>query len=299
MELCNNVAGEVEITDNEFRLFREFIYQRSGIALTEAKKQLVKSRLRKRLRHYNLSRFQDYYDLVVKEGNSSPEVTELVNCITTNKTDFFREPHHFDFVANEVIPAMLQQGEQDETPRRLRIWHAGCSTGEEPYTLAMTLAEAAARQGRWDIRQLASDIDTAVLAHAERGVYEADRVSPIAADLLRKYFLRGGGERKGLYKVKPELQARIAFRQINLLDDNWPIRSDVLFDMIFCRNVVIYFDKPTRQRLFARFEQRLRPGGYLFIGHSESLLGISDAFEALGHTIYRLPEGRVIRARTA
>lgn len=268
---------------------KELIYQLTGIALSEAKQQLVQSRLQKRLRALGMRRFQEYYDLVMSQGNDSPERTELVNCITTNKTDFFREPHHFEFVARQFLPERIQQAQRGEGLPRLRIWHAGCSTGEEPYTLAMILREGLQGRGLWDVRQLASDIDTSVLEQAEQGIYEADRVAPVPEPLRRKYFLRGRGAREGSYQVRPELKQQIAFRHINLLDEEWPIRKDVRFDIVFCRNVVIYFDKPTRQRLFARFAEWLVPGGYLFIGHSESLLGHSDAFLSLGRTIYRLP----------
>lgn len=290
---------EYILKDAEFRQFRELIYKLTGIALAEGKRQLVKSRLSKRLRHYNLGTFQDYYDLVVAQGESGPEITELVNCITTNKTDFFREPHHFQFVSRNIIPEMIKQARWGSIPRRLRIWHAGCSTGEEPYTLAMTLAEALRGEGHWDVRQLASDIDTQVLAHAARGVYERERVSPVPEPLLKHYFLRGRDEKSDFVKVRDELRRQITFKQINLLESPWPIRPDVRFDIIFCRNVVIYFDKPTQRRLFARFQEMLRPGGYLFIGHSESLLGVSDAFESLGRTIYRLPETPIMEAVAA
>lgn len=281
---------EAILSDTEFRLFRELVYKLTGIALSDAKRELVQSRFRKRLRYHKLPSFKAYYELVVSQGENSPEITELVNCITTNKTDFYREPHHFEFVANRLVPEKLAQYAKGLCAPRLRIWHAGCSTGEEPYTLGITLLEALKGQPGWDFRQLASDIDTNVLAHAERGVYEQERVEPIPQHLLHTYFLRGRGTQSAYVKVRPELRERITFRQINLLAEQWPINSSAHFDMIFCRNVVIYFDKPTRQRLFARFQTLLKPGGYLFIGHSESLLGISEAFDSLGHTIYRLPE---------
>src|SRR5262249_10332135 len=150
--------------------------------------------------------------------------------ITTNKTDFFREPHHFEFIAKQFVPDRVQRAKRSEIPRRLRIWHAGCSTGEEPYTLAMTLGEAFEGQGKWDVRQLASDIDTEVLADAERGIYEEDRIVTVPDRLAQKYFLRGKNEWQGHFKVRPELCEQITFRQINLLDDAWPIRGDVRFD---------------------------------------------------------------------
>ncbi len=281
---------EYALSSSEFHLFRDLIYKLTGIVLSDAKRQMVQGRLQKRLRYHKMERFEEYCRLIAKEGENSEELTEFINCLTTNKTDFFREAHHFDFVAESIIPGFIQRASLGEAPRRIRVWHAGCSTGEEPYSLAITLAEALEGHGNWDIRQLASDIDTKVLAHAEQGVYEAEKLAPVPKALLRKHFLRGRDDKSDLFKVKPFLQERIAFRQINLLDKQWPIHSSVKFDMIFCRNVVIYFDKPTQKTLFARFQQYLRPGGHLFIGHSESLLGVSDAFQSLGGTIYRLPE---------
>lgn len=278
------------LTETEFALFQNLIYKVAGISLSESKKHLVQSRLQKRLRHYDLTSYKAYYDLVATQGENCPELIELVNCITTNKTSFFREPHHFEFVVRSILPEVQRQAARLGESKRLRIWHAGCSTGEEPYTLAIAMAEAFGARHDWDARQLASDIDTQVLAHAERGVYEQERVETIPAPLLRKYFLRGQRNKADYVKVKPELQRQITFRRINLLEEKWPIRAGTLFDIIFCRNVVIYFDKPTRQHLFARYASMLKPGGYLFIGHSESLTGISDSFESLGKTIYRLPE---------
>ena len=290
---------EYPLSDLEFQLLRKLIYSLTGISLSDAKRQLVKSRLQKRLRALNLDSFHAYHGYLTARGEEDPERTFFINCVTTNKTDFFREPHHFDFIAKKLIPTLVKQADAGGRERKLRVWHAGCSTGEEPYTLAMTLDQAFHKQGVWDWRQLASDIDTGVLAHAERGVYERERVAPVPEPLLRRYFLKGTGAQSEAVRVKQELREHITFRKINLLDDLWPFRPGFQFDIIFCRNVVIYFDKPTRQRLFARYQEALKPGGYLFIGHSESLLGISDAFTSLGQTVYRLPERAIEGARAA
>ena len=290
---------EFELTEPEFQQLRKLIYAQTGITLSDAKRHMVKSRLQRRLRHFHLTRFQQYYDLVVSEGENGPEMGELINCITTNKTDFFREPHHFDYVAQQIVPQIMQRAKAGTTAPCLKIWHAGCSTGEEPYTLGITLTEVLSKHGgKGNYRQLASDIDTVVLAKAQRGVYEAERVQNIPQNILRRYFLRGTGDKSDLVQVKRELKEPLTFRQINLMAPNWPITSGTQFDIIFCRNVVIYFDKPTQQKLFARYAQYLRPGGWLFIGHSESLHGVSEAFESVGRTIYRLPErgGRLAEA---
>ncbi len=281
---------ELTLTDKEFDGFRALIYKLTGIALNDGKRQLVQSRLQKRLRFYHFATFAEYHRLVSSLGSGDDETATFINCITTNKTDFFREPHHFEFVTQQILPDLARQAQAEGRSPRLRVWHAGCSSGEEPYTLGIALAESLDGKGNWDVRQLASDIDTNVLAQAERGVYPADRVAPIPADCLRRHFLRGTGDSRELYQVKPALRSQVTFRQINLLEE-WPLQPATRFDMIFCRNVVIYFDKPTQQRLFARFQERLRPGGYLFLGHSESLHGQNEAFDSVGHTIYRLRDG--------
>ena len=282
---------ERTLTDPEFVRFRDLIYKLTGIALSDGKHQLVQSRLQKRLRLYHFATFTDYYDMLTGLSRGDDEMTTFINCITTNKTDFFREPHHFEFVTERVLPDLAAQAQTQHRSPRLRVWHAGCSSGEEPYTLAIALAEALEGQHGWDIRQLASDIDTQVLSQAEQGVYSAERVAPLPLPRLRRHFLRGRGDAQKLYQVKPALRAQVTFRQINLLED-WPLRPDTRFDIIFCRNVVIYFDKPTQSRLFTRFEERLNPGGYLILGHSESLHGTANRFEAVGHTIYRRGDGK-------
>ncbi len=289
---CQSILSmdAVILPDSEFRKFRELIYSLTGIAMSEEKHSLVQSRLQRRLRYHGLTSFGDYYAMVGGAGADGDEIGEFINCVTTNTTSFFREPHHFDFVAKKVIPELADRVRRGEAKPKLRIWHAGCSSGEEPYTLSITLNKALSGRGEWDVRQLCSDIDTDVLARAESGIYPEDRVKGIPTDVLRGSFLRGKGEQDSLYRVKAHLREPLTFRQINLLDDHWPLQAGTKFDMIWCRNVVIYFDKPTQKKLFARYQERLKPGGYLFIGHSESLLGVSDAFESLGQTIYRLPE---------
>jgi chemotaxis protein methyltransferase CheR len=278
--------SDIVITDKQFHQFRDLIYEVAGISLSDAKRQLVQSRLGKRLRHHNLSSFGDYYDIVI---SNDAEMTTFVNCITTNKTDFFREGHHFDFVRTRFVPNLVATAKLGRGPKRIRVWHAGCSTGEEPYTMAITLLEALEGEGNWDIKLLASDIDTNVLETAERGIYDGDRITDIPTALRCKYFLRNQTDGEVRYKAKPILQELIKFKPINLTQEPWPIRSDVQFDIVFCRNVIIYFDKPTQKRLFQRFESVLKPDGFLIIGHSESLLGVSGAFNSLGQTIYQLP----------
>jgi chemotaxis protein methyltransferase CheR len=282
-----NLVDDIALSDAEFREFQELVASLCGIHLSDAKRQLVKSRLQKRLRYHGLTSYRQYYDMVVATQDPE-ELTAFVNCITTNKTDFFREPHHFQYIAEYLVPDMLEQVKRGKMSKRLRVWHAGCSSGEEPYTMAITLLEALNGAADWDIQLVASDIDTNVLAQAERGVYPVDRVSTIPLHLLHKYFLRGRGASEGTVKVRDSVRQLIDFKRINL-NDVWPIRPDTKFDVIFCRNVIIYFNRETQRRLFARFSDHIRPGGILFIGHSESLLNVSDAFVSLGNTIYQLP----------
>ena len=280
---------EFTISDQEFQLIQRLVREQTGIALSEHKRSLVTSRLGKRLRALGLVSFRAYYEYVTgRDRDSGAEVEQFVNAITTNKTDFFRERVHFDFLGGTVIPALKTRATRTGE-RRIRIWSAGCSTGEEPYTLALTLCEQLGSLLTWDVRILASDIDTNVLAHAMTGVYAQDRVTEIPAPLLHRYFLKGSGEKAGQVKVGRDIQSLVTFRRINLLEEPWPIRAT--FDCIFCRNVIIYFDKPTQVRLMSRFADMLRDDGYLFLGHSETLHGVCDRFVFLRNTVYQKRPG--------
>lgn len=281
---------ELELSTEDFRRLRALVYKLTGISLAETKRQLLKSRLQRVMRRYSTTDFGKYHDLVVSAGPDSAQATEFINAITTNKTDFFRENHHFDFVSEHAVPELLSRNSKN-----LRIWHAGCSTGEEPYSLAMTLNEIAPKYPSLSFSQLASDIDTEVLAHAETGVYAAERTRPIGETRLKQWFLRGKGSKEGFYLVRPLLQDFLTFRQINLLDDPWPLKSGTKFDLIFCRNVLIYFDKQTQKHLYERFHERLNPGGYLFLGHSESMHGMDGMYTGLGKTIYQRPLAMALR----
>lgn len=267
------------ITDQEFELFQSLIYDQVGIKLETQKKTLLVSRLGKRLRELELSSYQAYYDRVNGKGGEE-ELTRLVDLISTNKTDFFREPVHFDFLREQVIP-------QAQATRTIRIWSSASSSGEEPYTIAMTLCDAISERSRWDLKILASDISTRVLAKAASGIYEEERVAQLPQDVIRRHFLRGKGEQAGKLKIRRELIDMIAFRRINLMGQTFPIRTPL--DVIFCRNVMIYFDRETQSTLMEKFYRYLRPGGYLFIGHSESLQWIGHQFDYIQPTIYQKP----------
>jgi chemotaxis protein methyltransferase CheR len=270
------------ITDREFRQLREFIHAHTGIALSDHKRALVCSRLAKRLRYHGLRHYADYYQLLTQGDPEGQELVAMINAITTNKTDFFREPHHFRFLADEVFPAYRQNPNRS---RPLRLWSAAASTGEEAYSLAITALEAMPSFNEQDVRILATDIDTEVLARAADGIYALEQTSRIPRALLHRYFLKGRGVHEGEVMAKPVLKALIHFAHLNLLDDPWPMHGP--FDVILCRNVLIYFDKPTQQKLFRRMGAMLRKDGYLLLGHSEAMHGLSDLFKAVGHSIYQ------------
>ncbi len=270
---------EFDFTDREFRAIRDLVSAQAGIVLSEAKRDMIYGRLVRRLRALDLDNFGAYCELLDSQDGAG-EMEAFVNAVTTNLTSFFREAHHFEYLAQRLLPSLLQSR---AGTRRLRIWSAGCSTGEEPYSLAMTLRDAIPRIDGWDVKILATDIDTNVLATAAAGVYGEERVRDLPQDRLRRWFRKGKGSCDGKVKVSRELQDMISFRQLNLLGA-WPMRGS--FDVIFCRNVVIYFDKPTQKKLFERMADQLASDGHLFIGHSESLFKVTDRFRTLGNTIY-------------
>lgn len=266
--------------DVEFAFLRDFVYRYCGISLSEQKRQLVQGRLLRRLRALGLKEFGSYCELLRRDPDS--ELGELASAISTNVTSFFREMHHYDLLVQDLLPRWL---EAKKNGGRLRIWSAGCSTGEEPYALAMVLAEALERSGsKIDARILATDLSPQALEHARAGTYALDRLSGVSDERRRRWFLRGEGRYEGLACVHPRLRELVTIQPLNLLHE-WPMRGP--FEAIFCRNVVIYFDKPTKQRLFERYAGLLEQGGYLFLGHSESMYGLSDSFELVGRTVYR------------
>jgi chemotaxis protein methyltransferase CheR len=275
------VEHEFEFTDAEFKRLREIVHARTGIALSEAKRELVYGRLARRLRKLKLASFAEYCQLV--EGVDSGELQELTNAITTNLTSFFRENYHFEQLAAEALP---QVASKRSATRRIRLWSAGCSTGEEPYSLAIVLREAMARLPNWDIKLLATDIDSKVVATASEGVYAEDRFKGIPTERVRNWFPPAAG-RPTFCAATDQLKALITFKQLNLLDP-WPMKGP--FDIIFCRNVVIYFDKETQRGLFDRMADLQEPGGWLFIGHSENLLNVTRRYKLVGRTVYRRME---------
>lgn len=268
-----------KLSDSDFNSLRQLVSSHTGISLSEKKSELVYGRLSRRLRALGLTCFGEYCDLL--KNNPDDELEHFSNAITTNLTSFFRENHHFEYLAQQVVPVLL---ERFDKTRRLRIWSAGCSTGEEPYSLAITLHEAIPNIENRDIRILATDLDTNVVKTAASGIYQEKQIEGLDTHRCQRWFQRGKGSQAGKVKVVPSLQKMITFRQLNLMQ-NWPMQG--LFDVIFCRNVVIYFDKPTQRVLFERFANIMQPESNLFIGHSETLSNVSERFQLTDKTIYR------------
>jgi len=272
---------EFIFTERHFASIRTRVQALTGIAIGDLKQDLVYGRLCRRLRSLGLPDFDAYLAWLTE--NPGSENGEFINALTTNLTAFFREAHHFQDLQDRVLPELI---ERKRHARRLRIWSAACSTGEEPYSLAITLREALGSQApQWDALILATDIDTGVLGFAHRGVYPVERLKGLSQGQRQQYFKAVAGSASGEHSVCESLRALIRFRQLNL-NGTWPMQGG--FDVVFCRNVVIYFDKPTQKVLFARLAQHMEPGGHLYIGHSESLFRVCDRFEHLGRTIHRL-----------
>ena len=293
----------------EFKLFRTLVHEQTGIWLRDGKQVMLASRLSRRLRHHGLANFADYYAYVQRVQDSGKEVRELINCVTTNKTSFFRERHHFEFLANTVVP-QIQSAARSGTPRNIRVWSGACSTGEEPYSIAVTLLESLQNSkgamavnptnpttrsglpgsttapGSWKIEVVASDIDTKVLETAVRGVYPEDSLATVDPPLRRKYFLRGTDDMHGFVRVKPDVARVVQFKRINLMDASWPL--DALFDVIFFRNALIYFNQETQNVFLRKMARYLKPGGYLFLGNSEHIPWLQDILAPLNRTMYQL-----------
>jgi len=271
---------DYDINDKEFDLFKQLIYSESGINLSPAKRELLKSRLSKRLRVLSLNSFKDYYKYVTEADTTGREIIHMIDCISTNLTDFFREITHFQFLKKRLLPSLLEK-KQKNRERKIRIWSAGCSTGEEPYTISMVLSESIEQLSNWDIKILATDLSTRVLEKAKQGLYQKERLKNIDTQMISTYFKKA---ENGHYQVKDSLKNMIVFRRFNLMD-NFPFKGQ--FDFIFCRNVMIYFNKQTQNELITKFYKYLTPEGYLFIGHSESLAGINSKFKYVVPTVYK------------
>ncbi|HEY3730289.1 MAG TPA: protein-glutamate O-methyltransferase [Steroidobacteraceae bacterium] len=267
---------EYELSDDDFQRIRRLVRERLGIALAQSKRELVYGRLSRRLRALKMRDFASYLKCV--EDRNGDELQHFCNAITTNLTSFFRESHHFDFLAR-LMPALERR---NANCRRLRFWSAGCSTGEEAYSIAMVVQQHTCHLRDWNIRVLATDIDTNVLAHARRGHYHADRLEKMDPERVRRWFESTGDERQ--FVVREELRQLVSFKTLNLID-SWPMKGPI--DVIFCRNVVIYFDREIQRQIVARMASLQRIDDHLIVGHSESLLHVSKQYRLVGDTIHR------------
>jgi chemotaxis protein methyltransferase CheR len=277
---------DAKLSPREFARLADFIEHHCGIRMPPAKKVMVESRLRKRLRELGLAGFSEYCDRVLGAKEGDGELVHMIDAVTTNKTDFFREPQHFEYLVKAALPTLMR--EQGSGIRRpLMVWSAGCSSGEEPYTLAMVLAEVAERLPGFRYLLLATDICTKVLGKAKAAVYEEDRVEPVPPELRRKYLLRSKDREKRVVRIAPELRSLVRFRRLNFLDDDFGLREPI--DVVFCRNVFIYFDRPTQEAVLHRFCRHLVPGGYVFLGHSETINGLRVPLVPVAPTVYRTP----------
>lgn len=265
---------EFDFTDRDFQQIRSLIYDHAGISLSPVKVDMVYSRIARRLRATGLTAFEDYLDYL---HDNEEEWQHFTNSLTTNLTSFFREAHHFPVLAEHAL-ASRRQGRNP-----VRLWSSACSTGEEPYSMAMALIDAF---DSWTppVKILATDLDTNVVRHAAEGIYSLERVRKLPERDLKRFFLRGKGEQSGMVRIRPEVRALVTFNALNLLSEDWPIRG--LFDAIFCRNVLIYFDKRTQYTLLSRLHPLLRADGLLMVGHSESLTHVAEFFRLQGKTVY-------------
>lgn len=268
---------EFPMTDANFAIISDLAHNYTGIVLGPHKRDMVYGRLARRTRSLGLSNFDQYCGLI--SDPLSKEISFFINAITTNLTSFFRESHHFDYLRETVLPELKKKNLHS---KRLRIWSAGSSTGEEPYSLSIVMNECMDMK-QWDCKILATDLDSNVVAHGQQGVYDIARVDTVSEQSKKRWFLKDAKNPEQV-KVKPDLQQAISFKRLNLLE-KWPMKGP--FDIIFCRNVVIYFNKDTQRELFERYANMLADGGYLFIGHSESLHKVTDRFTLLGKTIYQ------------
>lgn len=270
------------LSRRNFDRLAKYIYDYSGIKMPVNKVTMLEGRLRRRLRAIGIDSFDTYCDFVFDQGGLTTEAIHLIDSVTTNKTDFFREPRHFEYLTAEVLPDILQNFAE----RRLRAWSSACSTGAEPYTMAMVLDNYLTRAAPdRDFFVLATDLSTEVLQKAHKGIYASDLVQPVSPEMRQKYVMRSTNRHREEVRISPKLRSRVGFARLNLMDASYPVGD--LMHIIFCRNVMIYFDKPTQQRVLSRLCSCLAPGGYLFIGHSETVAGYDLPLRQVANTIFR------------
>lgn len=268
------------LSPRNFDRLSKYIYDYSGIKMPITKITMLEGRLRRRLRVTGIASFDDYCDYLFKQDGMASEQVYLIDAVTTNKTDFFREPKHFEFMAQTAVPELLAAGISG-----LRVWSAACSTGAEPYTIAMVLAECLADRRNADYRVIATDLSTEVLQVARKAIYPAEMVSPVPADLQRRYVMQARDPARGEVRIAPSLRQKVGFGRMNLMDESYAVSEQQ--HIIFCRNVLIYFDKPTQLHVLGRLCDCLVPGGYLFIGHSETATGFNLPIRQVANTVFK------------
>lgn len=282
---CNKIMSAT-LSEKDFMRLGRFIHAECGIKIPVQKKVMLEARLKKRLKALGLESYEEYCDYLFSPEGMEQERLNMINVVTTNKTEFFREPRHFEYLVQNALPELIRLCGAG-IRRRLSVWSAGCSTGEEPYTLAMVLSEFAARTPGFCFSLLATDISTVVLENAVRGIYSEERIETVPQEFKRKYLARSKDRAKGLVRVLPEVRSLVKFRRLNFLDHDFGMRE--LQDIIFCRNVIIYFDRPTQEKVLGRLCKHLIPGGYLFMGHSETLSSLDLPLVSVGPMVYRKP----------
>lgn len=282
-EAINFFAETPELSESQFHKIADFIQTNVGIKMPEQKKLMVQSRLQSRLKALNLHNFDEYVDLVFAGGEKSDEeIALMINVITTNLTNFFREKQHFELMTEKALPDLISRGHKS-----IELWSAGCSTGEEPYTLAIEMSEFVRKNpGKIsDFSVLATDISSRVLEKAQNAVYPMESVSELSYDLKKNYFLKSKSSEKPLVRLKPEIRNKVHFQRLNFMDSNYPVQSAK--HIIFCRNVLIYFEKQTQEDVIRKLVAHLVPGGYLFLGHSETIFGMDLPLKTVGPTVFK------------
>ncbi len=273
---------KLQMPDKVFDKLSHFIFTQYGIKMPKAKKIMLQSRLQRRLRELNMNSYDEYCDFVFSKEGEAMEVIHMIDVVTTNKTEFFREPAHFDFLREIVLPEFIQKSRKNDT---LKIWSAGCSSGEEPYTLAMVISEFQEKEKKFDYHITGTDVSSRILAGAVDAVYKEERVANIPMDLKKKYLLRSKDRSKPTVRIVPELRKKTSYKRLNFIEEQYNEINDT-FDIIFCRNVLIYFERPTQEKVINRLCTKLKKGGYFFLGHSESITGLDVPLVQLKPTVF-------------
>lgn len=279
MDINLNEIYKAQLSEHDFNRLSNFIYKEYGIKMPPSKKIMLQSRLQKRLRELNITSFKEYCDIVFSPEGAD-EIIHMIDVVSTNKTDFFREPNHFAFMQEVILPEFVAE----KNNRLLKIWSAGCSSGEEPYTIAIVVSQFFETQIGYDFQILGTDISTRILQKAIDAIYSEDRIVGIPLEIKKKYFLKSKDPAKKLVRIIPQLRSKVTFQRLNLMSASYDVKD--MFDIIFCRNVLIYFDRETQEKVISKLCTRLKTGGYFFLGHSESIMGMQLPLSSIKPTIF-------------